>query len=152
MFKKQFGKGISNHVMPGDTITCTVGDFTATARIHRDDCTDRPDQRQDGFWPSLDPNNAGYIGPKTARTLARHRAKTHAIMQAWADDEWFYCGVTVTVEACGVQITGNYSNALWGVECNFPGSKNTYLRDVANELLPQALEEARAKVECLRAA
>lgn len=147
-FKKHFGA----YVCEGDSVTCTVGHFTATATIYRDDSSDAPDERQDGFWPSLDPKDAGYIGPRSKRTLARHRGKAQSIMDAWKRDDWFYCGVAMTIEACGTQLTAKYDNALWGVECNYPGSRNTYLRDVANELLPEAIDEARAKLEGLRAA
>lgn len=137
------------YVCEGDSVSLEIDGFTVTARIYRDDCSDRPDERQDGFWPSLDPNDAGYIGPKSKSTLARHMAKAKAIVKAWENDEWFYCGVCLTVEKEGVQLTGRYDHALWGVECNYPGSDNSYLTDVAHDLLDEALEAAREKLEAL---
>lgn len=144
-----FTRGFAKYACVGDTITCDVDGFTLTARIHHDDTPDAPDQRQDGFWPSLDPNDAGYIGPKSESTLRRHKAKAQAVMDAWKRDEWFYCGVAVSVEREGVTLTDEFANALWGVECNYPGSDNSYLRDVANELVSEALEQARDKLRAL---
>ena len=42
--------------------------------------------------------------------------------------------------------------SLWGVEANYPGSDNAYLTEVANELLPEALDVARAVLARLRVA
>lgn len=141
-----FSQKFSAFVCEGDSITCEVGKFTARATIYRDDCTDTPEERQDGYWPSLDPDNAGYIGPKSKSTLARHTAKAQAVLDAWNRDEWFYCGVAVTIMLDGIPLTGRYDHALWGIECNYPGSDNDYLRVVANEHLDEALEAARAKL------
>jgi len=40
----------------------TVDGYTVTARIAHDETPDAPDERQDGFWPSLYPDDAGFIG------------------------------------------------------------------------------------------
>jgi hypothetical protein len=48
-----------------------------------------------------------------------------------------------------VQLTQEYQTALWGVECNYPDSDNSYLMEVANDLLPEALEQAKAAIEKL---
>lgn len=142
-----FVKGFSEYVCEGDSITCEVDGFTVTARIYRDDCSDPPDERNMGFWPSLDPNEAGWIGPKSKRTLARRMAKAQAVMAAWKNDEWFYCGVAVTVSKADIELTHQYDHALWGIECNYPGSDNSYLMEVANEYVKEALESARAKLK-----
>lgn len=144
-----FTKHFDSFVCEGDKITCDVDGFTCTARLYHDDCADAPDERQDGFWPSLDPQDAGYIGPKSKRTLAREMAKARAIMDAWKNDEWHYYGVAVTVEREGVQLVGRYDHALWGIEGNYPGTDNSYFQEVANELLDEALSAARAKVSAL---
>lgn len=73
-------------------------------------------------------------------------------MQAWINDEWWYCGIAVEVRKCGVALTGQYDNALWGIDANYPPPSykgrptNWYLREVANELLGEALPAARAKL------
>ena len=46
----------------GDCITCTIEGYRVVATLHLDDCPDAPDLRQDGFWPSLNPKDAGYMG------------------------------------------------------------------------------------------
>ena len=54
-----FTQKFDDYVCIGDAITCTVDRYTVTARIAYDDPPDAPDERQDGFWPSLYPNDAG---------------------------------------------------------------------------------------------
>lgn len=40
--------------------------------------------------------------------------------------------------------------SLCGVEANYPGSDNSYLREVANDLLPDALAEAARRLQRTR--
>ena len=152
--KTQFTRQFQKYACDGDSITCTVNGFECTATIHHDDCSDRPDERQDGFWPSLDPASAGYIGAKSKSTLARHHARAERTMQAWLDNEWFYCGIAVTVSLRDVQLTKQFHHAVWGIECNLSNGRyrtNGYLRDVANELLDEALEDAQNVLDDLLA-
>jgi len=139
-----FTTGFSTHASAGDAIYCTVDDFEITARLEYDDTGDKPDERDDGFWPSTNPDSAGYIGE--GGNFAEQQAKAERVMQAWLDDEWFYVGVCLEVRKACVLLTREYSNALWGVECNYPDSDNAYLLEVANDLIPEALNEARAKL------
>ncbi len=144
MFKNHF----KPYVCEGDTIHCEIDGFDCIATLYRDDCNDRPDERQDGFYPSRDPASAGYVGAKCAanpQAFARARRKAERIMAAWKNDEWHYYGVAVTIRSNGVLLTGNYAHAVWGIEGNYPigGKKrNNYFRVVANELLPEALNSA----------
>lgn len=138
MFTQHFDK----FACDGDTITCTVGSFDCVATLHRDDDSTPPDERQDGFWPSLDPKDAGDIGDTKGQLTAEKRKMSH-VMNTWKNDEWWYVGVAVTVFKNGVQLTDDFSNAVWGVECNYPYGGNGYLRDVANEELGEAIGEAR---------
>ena len=139
MFTQKFGR----FACEGDSIQCEVDGFTCRATVYHDDSSDKPDEWDDGFWPSRDPNAAGYVLPKD---FDAQQALAERVMAAWKNDEWFYCGVAVTVSRADVQLTGRYTNALWGIECNYPDSDNDYLREVANELLGEALDAARAKV------
>ena len=44
--------------------------------LKTDDCGDKPDERDDGFWPSRDRNAAGYVEPSRfaeAQTAAKER-------------------------------------------------------------------------------
>ena len=44
-----------------------------------------------------------------------------------------------------------HAASLWGVEANYPGSDNAYLAEVAEKLLPEALDAGRAAARrCLR--
>ena len=65
-------------------------------------------------------------------------------MAAWKNDEWFYCGVILTVEIEGITLN-RFAASLWGIEANYPDSENAYLTEVATELLPEAMAEAKAE-------
>ena len=136
-----FNQKFQGFVCEGDKITCSVDGFDIQATVYRDDCGNTPDERSDGFWPSRDKKSAGYVLPKNYKA---EMAKAERVMSAWLNDEWFYCGVAVTVSRHGVPLIGKYTNALWGIECNYPDSDNDYLRCVANDLLDEALNEAKA--------
>ena len=138
-FKDKF----QSYVCLGDSITCEVGSYTVEARICHDDTPDRPDQRQDGFWPSLIKTDAGFIGAdKNLDDFMAAQAKAQTIMDAWKNDEWFYCGVILSVKMQDVEIT-DHGASLWGIEANYPDSENEYLTEVANELLSEALLAAK---------
>lgn len=132
-----------NYVCEGDSVSIEYDGFTLTATIYRDDSGYTPEDRDDGFWPSRDKDAAGYVPPDNFEV---ERAKAERVKAAWLADDWFYCGVAVTVSKAGVQLTERYANALWGVECNYPDSDNEYLGTVAGELADEALEAARAKL------
>jgi hypothetical protein len=132
-------------VCEGDSLTCEIAGFEITARIVRDDCTDAPDERQDGFWPSLYKDAPGFIGPGNnfRERFAQAQVRAEAIMEAWRKDEWFYCGIVLSVALEGVELD-SHAASLWAIEANYPDSDNAYLTDVANELLPEALDAGRA--------
>lgn len=71
-----------------------------------------------------------------------------AALKAWCNDEWWYCGVVLSVEREGVTLD-EHAASLWGIECNYPTGDNAYLTEVANELLSEALEAGRAVLEKL---
>ena len=56
-------------------------------------------------------------------------------------DDYVCIGDTLTCEVDGYTITA-HTASLWGIEANYPDSDNAYLSEVANELLPEALEAA----------
>jgi len=74
------------------------------------------------------------------------------VLKAWCDDEWHYFGVAVTVSKADVELVGKYEHAMWRIDGNYPDSDNSYFLQVANELLPVALEAARKKVAALTGA
>jgi len=141
-----FTQKFDSYVCLGDSISCEVGAYTVTARITHDDTPDAPDDRQDGFWPSLYKDDAGFIGAGNGwrERYERQQAKAEAIMAAWKNDEWFYCGVILSVKIESHELT-DHAASLWGIEANYPDSQNDYLTEVANDLLGEAIEAANAE-------
>ena len=101
-----FAERFDSFACEGDTITCDAEGFTVTARIVADDCPDAPDQRQDGFWPSLYKDAPGFIGPGNGfrQRFAEAQAKAEAVMEAWRKGDWFYCGIVLSVERDGIEL------------------------------------------------
>jgi hypothetical protein len=124
----------------GNFIECAVDGFVARATIHNDDCGDRPDERDDGFWPSLSPDDCGYVGEVSGVEFKCLYSAAEDRMEAWRNDDWRYVGIDVTIWRGSVQLTTTYANALWGIESD----AGSYLTEVANDLLPDAMLEARA--------
>ncbi|MDE2101393.1 MAG: hypothetical protein KGL39_29365 [Patescibacteria group bacterium] len=149
-----FGDNIG-YICDGDAIS-TAPDrdgvfFRAT--VERDDSGDRPDERQEGFWPTLNPADAGYIGPRSKSTLRRAQARAQRIMDAWRNDEWWYVGVVIRAyRVLGhAMLETGHVQSLWGIECNYPASErnrhpNAYLTMVANDLLAECGSKVRAEL------
>jgi hypothetical protein len=72
-------------------------------------------------------------------------------MAAWRKDESFYCGIVLSVALEGVTLDA-HAASLWGIEANYPDDDNSYLAEVAQELLPGALDAGRAAARRLCAA
>lgn len=141
---KIFKQHFREYACEGDSLSAAYDGFELTAQLLRDDTSTAPDTMQDGFWPSLDPKDAGYIGDgKTAAQFTAAKRRASHIMNAWKNDEWFYCGIIVKASRCGVILS---SASLWGIECNYPTGKNRYLRQVANELADEAINAAEDKL------
>ncbi|WP_424341655.1 hypothetical protein [Henriciella sp.] len=140
-----FTQHFNTYACEGDTISCEAEGFTITAQIVADDSPDAPDQRQDGFWPSLCKDAPGFIGPGNGfrQRFAEAQVKAEAVMEAWRKSEWFYCGIVLSVERDGIELD-RHAASLWGVDCNYPDTDNSYLTTVANELLAEALDAAKA--------
>ena len=68
-------------------------------------------------------------------------------VERWKNDEWFYCGLIVSVWRNGYQIE-KHAASLWGIECNF-GENNDYLSEVAQELQAEAIETAKTKAAAI---
>lgn len=52
----------------------------------------------------------------------------------WFADGWFYCGIDVVATINDIELD---SHSLWAIEANYPESDNSYLTEVANELLSE---------------
>jgi len=129
----------------GESISLNLDYFEFRATLAIDDLSGAPDENCEGFWPSLDPESAGFIGEgKTAADLLAAHNKAQALYDGWLSDKWFYCAVLV--EAYSLHGNGEAlaSESLYGLECN--ASDNSNLSDAANELLGgviEGLKEAR---------
>lgn len=118
MFKNHF----DTYVCEGDSISCYVNGIDFTATLHAD--TDSTPFDADCY------------------------SKTQ--IDAWRNDKWRYFGVVISAEKDGVEL-GAHLASLWGIDGNFPSRRknpNRYFREVANELLREALPEAEK--ECAR--
>ncbi len=100
----------------------------------------------------------GWVATKGRQGSPYHRAKTRAAvmkdyeaLKAWCDNEWSYFGVAVTAFKAGVDLTGEYSHAVWGIDGNHPHGDNRYFLEVADDLADAALSAAKEKLaEMLR--
>jgi hypothetical protein len=140
MFEKPF----DNFVCEGETITCEVDGYAVTAKVVRD--VDRDIDDDDCHNP--DQSVTGCNAEQQARLLANRKAYNR--------DEWWYCGIVLSVSRNGIELS-DHAASLWGIEANYPDPNplehgyqsdhtcNSYLRDVANELLPEALEVAKKR-------
>lgn len=119
-----------------------------TMETPRDDSSDRPDERDDGFWPSQDPEACGYVAPED---FTSEMEKATARMAAWEADEWEYVGVVAVAELL-IPIGGNSfrimrikSGGLWGIESD----AGDYLREVFEEEKASLLAELKTLGESL---
>lgn len=152
-----FREKFKPYVCVGDSITLEHEGITYEATVHYDDTLDAPDQRQCGFWPSLNPDDAGFIGEnKTQSDLKKATAEAQAIYDAWKKGEWFYCGIVISAHV-EIESTSEYvkltdhAASLWGIECNYPDGKNEYLSSIANELLGEAIDRTQEAINSLQA-
>jgi hypothetical protein len=128
--------------LPGELVLCEdrgskrFYDFAAACRI----------ARKDGWRSPEDAALivAGYDKNMTKRAIAARAAHhDYDVLRAWCNSDWAYCGIAVQVFGSDdEELTCEYDFALWGVEMNYPGSENSYLLDVANELADEAYQSA----------
>lgn len=117
---------------PGERVLCRDGhhrryyDFAGAVRTARADGWDAP------------PYGEGTPGQRAARAAEADFKR----LKAWVNDEWIYLGVAVTVEVDGVALVGKYDHSLWGIESD---SGPEYFTEVADELLDDAMKDARAR-------
>jgi|TARA_R110000823_G_scaffold64711_8_gene151884 hypothetical protein len=110
-----FTETFDKYVCVGDSVSVDVNGFTVEARLEHD-----PDTHLDDYDCYDD-----------------------AARKAWLNDDWFFGSVVLAVLKNDV-VLDEHAASLSGVDVNFPGSDNSYLTDVANELLDEALVEGRA--------
>jgi hypothetical protein len=124
-----FKTAFDSYACAGDTITGTLAGYDLTARIEYDN-----DAR-------IDDDDCHNIDQDVTGCNDKQQENLMAARRAWRNDEWFYCGIVLSVSRNGILID-EHAASLWGVECNYPGSDNAYLLDVANELAGESVEQA----------
>jgi hypothetical protein len=129
MFETKF----DSYVCEGDKIRCIVEGIEFTATIERD--TDS----------HIDDDDAHNTDQSVTGCDDEQQSELLDARDQWLRDQWFYCGVVISGRKNGVEIGDNLAS-LWGIECNYPGSNNEYLTEVANELLGEAIVEAKRRI------
>ena len=131
-----FTQAFNSYVCEGDTISTNYQDFEVIATVMRD--VDYKIDDDDGH--NTDQSVTGCNDEQQEKLLAAR--------QAWFDDEWFYCGIVLSAYKNGVLIDDHIAS-LWGIECNYPDSDNSYLLTVANELLQEGIEQAKGSLSTM---
>lgn len=128
--KFEFRTGFGPGAQVGDTIETTIGDLVITATIEAD--------------PShhIDDDDCHNPDPNVTGCNAKQQQKLMEARVAWKRGEWFYCGIVLHV--LDTKPGRPYKQwvlypvgSLWGIECNYPGGDNEWLREIANELLDE---------------
>ena len=104
------------YICPGDYRRIECGPFTITARIV-DDTDTRPD----------------WFDCYTPEQIA-----------AWERGDWYFVGLVLSVSIDGYTLD-DHAASLWGIDCNHPGGDNAYIQEIANDLLPEALTQAKKR-------
>lgn len=133
MFTEKF----DDYVCINDSIETEEGPFRITARVVPDhNSSPRDYDAPECCFDTSDPE---------------HGEANQAIIDAWDDGEWCYVGIVLDVDTIDGQSWGLVGAAsLWGIECNYPGEDNSYLTEVANELLQEAIDTANDSFEIMK--
>lgn len=117
----------------------------------RDDSTsadfyDDPTHVDEGFFPSLDVDDAGYIGPNPTRSYQEQMDAANARYQAFCNDDWEYVGVIAEAQVY-IPIGGSSytihtfkSAGVWGVESD----SREYLAELYKEQKAELLAQLEA--------
>ena len=97
--------------------------------------------KRDGW--DTPPYGTGTKGERAARAAEAD----YRNLKAWADNEWYYVGIVLSVSCKGITLA-EHGASLWGIE----SSAGDYLTETANDLLPEALRAAAAAKKALAAA
>lgn len=110
-----------------ESVSETRGGVTYTVTVVHDDQAHIDDDdihREDRTHPSWeDATDEAYERAMEARA-------------AWFRNEWHYVGLVVSAQRDGW--VRDHLASTWGLEANYPGTKNEYLNEVAGELIDEA--------------
>jgi hypothetical protein len=130
-----FKTAFKSCVCPGDTLQTEIDGIVFTARIDHDpfagiDDIHNPDQEVTGCNDE-------------------QQALLMAARSAYNRDEWFYCGIVLSACHRSSGATWESLESLWRIEANYPDGCNTYLTEIANQLLASAVEQVQEKIQGL---
>lgn len=129
----KFTESFGEYVVPGDFITVHVNglEFFATV-VHDEDA-------------NIDDDDSHNIDQAVTGCDDDQQKKLIAAREAWKNDEWFYCGIVISVNHGDDEILANAAS-FWHIDVNYPESDNSYLKTVANELIEEAIEATRKHI------
>lgn len=130
-FKEKFEK----FVCEGDTLEIEIEGIEYCAKIHRDN-----DYR-------IDDDDCHNPDTEVTGCNPQQQSKLLEARKAWFADEWFYCGIVISARFKGHQFE-NHAASLWAIEANYPDTDNSYLTEVANELLNEAIPFCETCLAC----
>ena len=113
-----FKTHFDDYVCLGDSIECTVDGIDYVARIEFD----------------------GDSRPEDSDCYSQRK------INEWNRNEWFFCSVVISASKNDIEID-DHCASLSGIECNFNNRGNKYLREVANEMLEEAISSAKESIE-----
>ena len=128
----KFETGFDKFICDGENITTTVDGIKFRATINYD--SDSSIDNDEGF--SIDQLVTG-CNDEQQKQLLRDR-------ELYEQGVWWYGTLSFTAHKNLVPIAINTS--LCGIEVNYPSTGNIQLLQYANELLPQAVAEAKAEI------
>ena len=132
-----FPKVFDGYVCHGDTLQVEISGIVFTATIEHDPFAGIDDD--DIYNP--DQNVTGCNDQQQARLMAAR--------SAYNRDEWFFCGIVLSACHRSSGATWESLESLWGIEANYPNGYNTYLTEIANQLLASAVEQVQEKIQGL---
>jgi hypothetical protein len=145
---------IKGKIRDGMQIEATHDGIRFIATIVHDTDAGAPDKEIDGFWPSKDPKDNGYIGEEPTVPFEKQADDARKVMNSYKRGGMVWAGVCVqafTGRKGDIELTGQYDYALWCIDTNWPGSDNAYLSNVASDLASECLAAAVARREEIHA-
>lgn len=130
----KFIRSFDDFACEGNKIICTIDGITFQARIAHDPHS------------SIDDDDSHNIDQSVTGCDTEQQAKLLAAREAWKQGDWFYCGVIISARHNATGAFWDHLESLWGIKANYPGGDNSYLNEVANELLASAVVAVRAKI------
>jgi hypothetical protein len=130
----RFEKPFDSYVCHGDTISVNHEGFRFTARIEHDP------------FASIDDDDCHNPDQTVTGCNQEQQRRLLAAREGWKRDEWFYCGIVISAIHIDTGATWEGLESLWRIEANYPESSNTYLTEVANELLANAVDALKDKL------